>query len=158
MAQLQSTNIPNITVEQDLNVNGILNSTGIGIYGFKSNGGSANTQSGPINWNGIRQNSGITISNSNSRFTVPQDGYYFVSFRNIGNGSSVTDVTWIQVNGSTSGRVRAYGRANQFNYPMTLAFSIYQLSEGDYIEYNKSSAAMYQSSSDYTQFAIFKIA
>lgn len=38
-------------------------------------GGGSNTTSGPIQWNGIRQNSGITTSNSNSRFTVPQDGF-----------------------------------------------------------------------------------
>lgn len=158
MANLQSTSIPNITVEQNLNVDGILNSTGIGIYGFKSDGGSANTTSGPIQWNGIRQNSGITTSNSTSRFTVPQDGYYFVSFRNIGSNRGTTSRTWIQVNGSTSGRVRAYGRAGSHDYPMTLAFSIYQLSEGDYIEYNKDSNEMYQRGSDYTQFSIFKIA
>lgn len=158
MANLQSTSIPNITVEQNLNVDGILNSTGIGIYGYKSNGGGSNTTGGPIQWNAIRQNSGIATSNSNSRFTVPQDGYYFVSFRNIGNANRTTDQTWIQVNGSTAGRVRAYGRANEFNYPMTLAFSIYQLSEGDYIEYNKTTAAMYQLGVDYTQFSIFKIA
>lgn len=158
MASLKDTTVTDLVSEQDVTVDGILQPSSIGIYGFKSDGGGSNTESGPINWNGIRHNSGISISNSNSRFTVPDDGFYFVSFRNIGNNQGVTDTTWLAVNGGTSGRVRAYGRANEFNYPMTIAFSIYNLSAGDYIEYIKNTAAMYQSSDDYTQFAIFKVA
>lgn len=157
MANLKDTTVSNISIENQLDVSDTVNSPGVGVYGYKSDGGGSNTETGPINWNGIRQNSNISISNTNSRFTVPEDGFYYVSFRNIGNNVGTTSVTYLNVNGSSAGRVRAYARSAEFNYPMSLAFAVYELKEGDYVEFSKNDAAMYQSATTYTQFAIFKI-
>lgn len=156
MANLQSSTITDITVNGSLDVNGVIKSSPIGVSGYKSNGGSANTSTGPINWNGIWQNQGMNISNSNSRFTVPEDGYYVITQKNIGDDSGGTSVVSVDINGSNNNSIRSYARKSH-NYPMTHSFAIFSLSEGDYIEFDKNSNDLFLSAVDYTQFAIYKI-
>ena len=144
------------TVQGALDVEGILNGKGVGVYAYKSDGGAANTTAGNIAWNGIWSNRGILLSLNNSRFTVPEDGHYFVAFRNIGNAAGTTTVTYVRKNGANI--VYGYGRAVEKNYPMVLCFAILDMVEGDYVECYKTTVAMYQSGVDYTQFMLFKIA
>lgn len=156
MANLTDTVVPNITVNGSFD-GGDLSSNPIGISGYKSDGGGSNTTAGMIGFNGIRTNvGGITPSNTNSRFTVPINGVYVLWFRNIGNNVGTTSVTYFRVNGVNI-PCRAYGRSVEFNYPQTLAFTIVDLSAGDYVEYYKDTAAMYQSATDYVQFGIYRI-
>ena len=48
MANLKNTTVPNITIDDSLTVSQTLASSGIGIYDYKSNGGTGNGGSGIV--------------------------------------------------------------------------------------------------------------
>lgn len=156
MADLQDTSLPDITVGGAFN-GGNLSSSPIGVSGYKSDGGAQNTVAGPIQFNGITTNvGGISLSNGNSRFTVPYDGYYVMWFKNIGNSVGSTSITYFRVNGSNI-ECRAYSRNAEYNYAMSLGFTIINLAQGDYLEYYKDTTAMYQNTTTYVNFGIYRI-
>lgn len=158
MANLKNTNVTDLTISGFLNVQGNISSFPIGISGYKDNGGGDNTSSGPINWNGIWANRGMQVSNSTSRFTVPETGYYVISQKNIGNNNSELSRVYVDINGSNSNSIRSYARGQSHNYPMSHSFAIFDLTVGDYIEFRKDSGNLYLAGNkDYTQFAIYKI-
>ena len=157
MANLTDTTIKSVIVTGSFD-GGNITSSPCGVSGFKNNGGGNVTTFGNLEFNGIRTNvGGIGISNNNSRFTVPYDGFYTIWYRDIGSSSNDTCITYVRKNGSNINS-RAYGRGEEFNYPMTLCFTVEQLIAGDYIEFYHGTGTQFQSSvGDYVQFAIYRI-
>lgn len=157
MATLQNTIIENLTISEVMSIDGNLIRPNLPVACVsKNDGGACFGTLGPVPFNIVHLVSGITMSNGNSRFTVPEDGQYFCLFWTIGhNDCGTTGRLYIRVNGSlTSAQARTDG---SIRYGNCYAFRIYDLKAGDYVEADLTAASLYFNSEVYNKFIIYKV-
>ena len=158
MANLQNTTVQgSVTLPNDIDIAGRLSKPNLPmIDASKSNGGGCYSTTGPVPFNSISvNNGGFSITNSNSRFTVPEDGIYWVGFWTIGhNNCGSTGRVRLRVNGSNTSEARS---DSSIRYGNCYAYRLFNLSEGDYIEANMSSSFIYFNATQYNRFVIFKV-
>lgn len=126
----------------------------------KDDGGNAYGTVGPIPFNILydSQESNILISNNNSRFTITEPGLYYSAFVGIGqNDSAGYTFLNIRKNGSDAGMVRAR-REGGTQYRQDVAFRVWEMQNGDYLEAELDAGVHYFNSAQYTTFLIMKVA
>lgn len=156
MADLQTTTSENILVPNNLEIQGNFSRPDLPLICVsKDNGGGCFGSTGPVPFNKVIVDNGtITRSNNNSRFTVPEDGIYFVHFWTIGhNNCGSTGRIRLRVNGSDTSQARS---DSTIRYGNAFAYRLFDLSAGDYVEANLSSAFMYFNFVGYNRFTIYK--
>lgn len=158
MANLQDTTIQGlVNVATDVNITGNFYKPNLPIIDVsKNDGGSCYATTGIIPFNIIYiNNGGFSVTNNNSRFTVPEDGVYWVGFWTIGhNNCGTTGRVLLRVNGSNTSQARSDG---SIRYGNCYAYRLFDLKEGDYIEANMTAASIYFNSTVYNRFTIFKV-
>lgn len=157
MATLQDSTIDNLSVTQSMSISGdfIRPNTPVAVVS-KNDGGSCYGTIGPVPFNVVHLLNGITASNSNSRFTVPEDGQYFCLFWTIGhNNCGGYGRLYIRVNG---GNNSCQARTDQsIRYGNCYTSAVYDLKAGDYIEADMTMAYLYFNSDVYNKFTIYKV-
>lgn len=158
MANLQNTTVEgSVVLPNNIDITGILSKTNLPMIDVsKNNGGGCFSTTGAIPFNVIFVNEGgFSITNSNSRFTVPENGIYWVGFWSIGhNNCGTTGRVRLRINGSNTSQARSDGG---IRYGNCYAYRLFDLSEGDYIEAFMTNASIYFAATQYNRFVIFKI-
>lgn len=158
MANLKHTTIQgSLGITTDLIIQGSLKKPNLPIIdASKNDGTSCYGTGGPIPFNILYvNNGGFGISNSNSRFTVPEDGVYWVGFWSIGHNScGSTGRVRLSINGARTSQART---DVSIRYGNCYAYRLFDLSVGDYIEAELQAASIYFNATQYNRFVIFKV-
>lgn len=157
MATLQSSTVDSLDITQAMSIGGNFKRPNLPVACVsKNDGGTCYATTGPVPFNVIHDLNGITASNSNSRFTVPEDGQYFCLFWTIGHdncgGNGRLSIAANGVNQSAQARTDI-----SIKYGNCYTSAVLDLSAGDYIEANMIYAYLYFSFSSYNKFIIYKI-
>lgn len=90
MAELQDSDITNLTVTGDSTLSDLTAPVAHMLCVSKNNGSSSDPTTGiDISWNVVHaDNDRIDLTNNNERFTVIEPGYYYFAFRHISNNDS----------------------------------------------------------------------
>lgn len=153
MASLKNSTISGLNVSGDLEVLGVINQSSPSLISVDYSSDTSYTSTGPIPHNNSYVESGFNVQNSRSRFTVLEEGLYYICWHNISNSGANTTRTRIYVNGSN--RSQARGDASG-TYSMVTAIHLEYLQPGDYIEMVHTNGTIYMTS-QYNDFSIQRI-
>lgn len=158
MAILGDSTLDSLSVTGETTSQGRLDMPNIPLVSVsKDDGGTGYSAVGPIPFNVIWEDTGsIQVSNSNSRFTVTESGFYYAIYYNIGVSGAITSRVLINKNGSTAGNVQARGDTTGV-YPNMTAFKIFKMEVGDYLEAKLDAGEQYFSTTNYVTFLIHKV-
>lgn len=153
MAILKNSTIQSVDVAQTVSVNGVINQSNSNLMSGEYRSDSSYTATGPISQNQRYIDTGFNTQNNASRFTVIEEGLYYICWHNISNSGANTTRTRIYINGSN--RSQARGDASG-QYSMVTAIHLDYLQPGDYIELVHTNGTIYMTS-QYNDFSIQRI-
>lgn len=156
MADLQTSTVEDTDILNNFEMSGNFSRPNLPLICVsKDNGGGCFSSGGPVPFNKVIVDNGtISRSNNNSRFTVPENGAYFVHFWTIGhNNCGSTGRIHLRVNGSRTSQARS---DSSIRYGNAFAYRLFDLSAGDYLDVELGAGAMYFNFVGYNRFTIYK--
>lgn len=163
MAELQDSDITNLTVTGNSTLNGLSVPSSHMLCVSKNNGAASDPYTGiDISWNVVYEDSGrIDLTNNNERFTVLEPGYYYFAIRHIGNNDSTT-YSDIQKNGLAI-PARSYSRWDTApampvgTYRADMTSVIEYMDVGDYANVRRVYGPLFLANDLYITFLGFRI-